>query len=257
MIPFKEISIAEAARVMANLLQSLKSSHFRINRNHEMTTLLHIDASARSDRSLSRKLSQAFVEAWIEHDGKAQIIARDVGHNPPPFVTEAWIAAVFTPEEHMTPEKREEIRLSDELIDEIDRADIIVIGTPMYNYGMPAALKSWFDKVIRIGKTFTFDLDRGDYPLEPIMSGKKLVILSSRGEFGFGPGGVREAMNHLDTHIQTCAHYLGVDETHVISIDYQEFGDARHEASIANAFDAVPVLARQMVEARQSRLSPA
>ncbi|MCM2458982.1 FMN-dependent NADH-azoreductase [Pseudomonas sp. CG7] len=222
-----------------------------------MTTLLHIDASARSDRSLSRKLSQAFVEAWIEHDGKAQIIARDVGHNPPPFVTEAWIAAVFTPEEHMTPEKREEIRLSDELIDEIDRADIIVIGTPMYNYGMPAALKSWFDKVIRIGKTFTFDLDRGDYPLEPIMSGKKLVILSSRGEFGFGPGGVREAMNHLDTHIQTCAHYLGVDETHVISIDYQEFGDARHEASIANAFDAVPVLARQMVEARQSQLSPA
>ena len=222
-----------------------------------MTTLLHIDASARSDRSLSRKLSRAFVEAWLERDGTTQIIARDVGHNPPPFVTEAWIAAVFTPEEHLTPEKREEIRLSDELIDELDRADVIVIGTPMYNYGMPAALKSWFDKVIRIGKTFTFDLARGDYPLEPIMSGKKLVILSSRGEFGFGPGGVRETMNHLDTHIQTCAHYLGVDETHVIAIDYQEFGDARHEASIANAFDAVPILVRQMIEERQSQLSPA
>lgn len=222
-----------------------------------MTTLLHIDASARSDRSLSRKLSQAFVEAWVEHDGRTHVIARDVGHNPPPFVTEAWIAAVFTPEENMTPEKREEVRLSDELIDEIDRADIIVIGTPMYNYGMPASLKSWFDKVIRIGKTFTFDLDRGDYPLEPIMRGKKLVILSSRGEFGFGPGGARETMNHLDTHIQTCAHYLGVNETHVISIDYQEFGDARHEASIADAFDAIPVLVRQMIEERHSQLSPA
>lgn len=222
-----------------------------------MTTLLHIDASARSDRSLSRKLSQAFVEAWVDRDDKTQVIVRDVGHNPPPFVTEAWIAAVFTPEEHMTSEKREEIRLSDELIDEIDRADVIIMGTPMYNYGMPAALKSWFDKVIRIGKTFTFDLDRGDYPLEPIMNGKKLVILSSRGEFGFGPGGVREAMNHLDTHIQTCAHYLGVNETHVISIDYQEFGDARHEASIADAFDAIPVLVRQLVEDRQRQLLPA
>ncbi|MNX34010.1 FMN-dependent NADH-azoreductase 1 [compost metagenome] len=222
-----------------------------------MTTLLHIDASARSDRSLSRKLSQAFVEAWVDRDDKTQVIVRDVGHNPPPFVTEAWIAAVFTPEEHMTPEKREEIRLSDELIDEIDRADVIIMGTPMYNYGMPAALKSWFDKVIRIGKTFTFDLDRGDYPLEPIMNGKKLVILSSRGEFGFGPGGVREAMNHLDTHIQTCAHYLGVNETHVISIDYQELGDARHEASIADAFDAIPVLVRQLVEDRQRQLLPA
>jgi FMN-dependent NADH-azoreductase len=61
-----------------------------------MTTLLHIDASARSDRSLSRKLSQAFVEAWVDRDDKTQVIVRDVGHNPPPFVTEAWIAAVFT-----------------------------------------------------------------------------------------------------------------------------------------------------------------
>ena len=222
-----------------------------------MTTLLHIDASARSDRSLSRKLSQAFVDSWIAHDGKTQVIVRDVGHTPPPYLTEEWIAAVFTPEAHMTPEKREELRLSDELIDELDRADVIVIGTPMYNYGMPASLKSWFDKVIRVGKTFTFDLDRGDYPLEPIMSGKKLIILSSRGEFGFGPGGVRENMNHLDTHIQTCAHYLGVNETHVIAIDYQEFGDARHEASIADAFDAIPVLIRQMIAEQQRRLSPA
>ncbi|MCY1270863.1 FMN-dependent NADH-azoreductase 1 [compost metagenome] len=220
-----------------------------------MTTLLHIDASARGDRSLSRKLSSAFVDAWRVRDPSAEVITRDVGLNPPPFITEDWIAAVFTPEARMTPGQREEIRLSDELIDELDRADLIVIGSPMYNYGMPAALKSWFDKVIRIGKTFTFDLDRGDFPLEPIMNGKKLVILSSRGEFGFGPGGVRERMNHLETHIQTCAHYLGVEETHVISIDYQEFGDARHEASIADAFDAVPQLVAQLIEARAGELA--
>ncbi|MNF43185.1 FMN-dependent NADH-azoreductase 1 [compost metagenome] len=220
-----------------------------------MTTLLHIDASARGDRSLSRKLSRAFVDSWRDRDPSTEVITRDVGQNPPPFINEDWIAAVFTPEVRMTPEQREEVRLSDELIDELERADLIVIGSPMYNYGMPAALKSWFDKVIRIGKTFTFDLARGDYPLEPIMSGKKLVILSSRGEFGFGPGGVRERMNHLETHIQTCAHYLGVEETHVISIDYQEFGDARHEASIADAFDAVPQLVAQLIEARADVLS--
>lgn len=220
-----------------------------------MTILLHIDASARGDRSLSRKLSRAFVDTWRARDPSTEVITRDVGLNPPPFITEDWIAAVFTPEARMTPTQREEIRLSDELIDELDRADLIVIGSPMYNYGMPAALKSWFDKVIRIGKTFTFDLERGDFPLEPIMNGKKLVILSSRGEFGFGPGGLRERMNHLETHIQTCAHYLGVEETHVISIDYQEFGDARHEASIADAFDAVPQLVAQLIEARAGELS--
>lgn len=222
-----------------------------------MTTLLHIDASVRSDRSLSRKLSQAFVDAWVAQDEEAQVIVRDIGRTPPPFITEAWIAAVFTPEAQMTAEKREALRLSDELIEELNRAEVIVIGTPMYNYGMPAQLKSWFDNVIRIGKTFSFDLARGDYPLEPVMQGKKLVILSSRGEFGFGPGGIREAMNHLDTHIQTCAHYLGVNETHGISIDYQEFGDARHEASIEQAFATAPRLAKQMISEMNTQLAPA
>lgn len=216
-----------------------------------MTTLLHINASARNGRSLSRKLSGAFIDAWRALEPDAQIITRDVGAHPPPIITEEWIAAVFAAQETITPAQREQLRLSDELIDELDRADLIVIGTPMYNYGMPASLKSWFDKVIRINKTFTFDLARGDFPLEPIMRGKKLVILSAHGEFGFGPGGVREKMNHLETHIRTCAHYLGVEESHAISISYQEFGDARHEASIADAFAAVPVLARQLAGERR------
>ncbi|BBP58632.1 NAD(P)H-dependent oxidoreductase [Pseudomonas sp. St316] len=207
-----------------------------------MTTLLHIDASARGERSLSRKLSAGFIQSWIAAEVSAEVIVRDVGTHPPPFVTEDWIRAVFTPVEQLSTEQSARIRLSDTLIDEIERADVIVIGSPMYNYGMPAALKSWFDQVIRIGKTFTFDLARGDFPLEPIMSGKTLVILSSRGEFGFGIGGVRETMNHLETHIQTCAHYLGVEQTHVITIDYQEFADARHEASIAEAFEAIEQL---------------
>lgn len=214
-----------------------------------MTTLLHINASARNGRSLSRKLSGTFIDAWRKIEPTAEVIARDVGANPPPIMTEEWIAAVFTPEAQVTPEQREQLRLSDQLIGEIDRADLIVIGTPMYNYGMPAALKSWFDQVIRIGKTFTFDLARGDFPLEPVMRGKKLIILSSHGEFGFGPGGVREKMNHLETHIRTCAHYLGVEECHAISISYQEFGDARHEASVADAFAAVPALVRQLAGA--------
>jgi FMN-dependent NADH-azoreductase len=216
-----------------------------------MTHLLHIDASARGERSLSRKLSRAFIHTWIEADPNAQVIVRDIGANPPPFMTEGWIGAVFTQEEDLTVVQRDQIQLSDELIDEIDRADVIVIGSPMYNYGMPAALKAWFDQVIRIGKTFTFDLARGDFPLEPIMSGKTLVILSSRGEFGFGAGGIREKMNHLETHIQTCAHYLGVEQTHVITIDFQEFNDARHEVSIAEAFEAIQQLVGELVHCHE------
>lgn len=215
-----------------------------------MTTLLHIDASARGPRSLSRRLSEHFVSTWITHRSSDTAIVRDVGRHPPPITTEFWIGSVFTSEEERTDEQRAAIKDSDELIAELAAADLIVLGTPMYNYGMPAALKAWFDNVIRIGKTFTFDLARGDYPLEPIMMGKTLVILSARGEFGFEPGGVREDMNHLETHIRTCARYLGVEQTHLIAIDYQEFGDERHERSIKEAYAAVP----QLIERLQSGL---
>lgn len=217
-----------------------------------MTTLLHLDASARGDRSLSRALSRAFVEVWVAREPDANVIARDVGREPPPFVSEAWVAAAFTPEEARTPEQKAELALSDELIAELAAADVIVMGTPMYNYGMPAQLKSWFDKIIRIGKTFSFDLARGDFPLEPILGGKTLVVLSSRGEFGFGPGGVRADMNQLDPHIRTCSHYLGVESIHTIAIDYQEFGDARHKRSIAEAHAAVPGLVDELIAGRRA-----
>jgi len=213
-----------------------------------MATLLHLDASARGSRSLSRRLSEHFVSTWVACRPSDTVIVRDIGLHPPPITTELWIGSVFAAEDERTDEQRAAIQTSDELIAELNAADLIVLGTPMYNYGMPAALKAWFDNVIRIGKTFTFDLARGDYPLEPIMSGKTLVILSSRGEFGFEPGGVREEMNHLETHIRTCARYLGVEHTHLIAIDYQEFDDARHKRSIAEAYAAVP----QLIEHLQS-----
>jgi len=196
-----------------------------------MTTLLHIDASAQTDNSISRKLSAKFMQTWLEERPSDTVIRRDLSKTPPGFVTLDWIAASFTPEEERTADMHAALKESDELIDELERADIVVLGTPMYNYGMPAVLKAWVDRVIRIGKTFTFDRARGDYPLEPIFDGKTLVALSSKGEFGFAMGGIREHMNHLDGHIEAVAHYLGLSERHFVHSEYQEFADERHERS--------------------------
>lgn len=207
-----------------------------------MTTLLHLDASPRGDRSLSRRLSRHFVDTWLAVHPGDRVITRDVGRDPPPFIDEAWIAAAFTPPGQRTAAQDAMLRISDTLIDELVAAGVIVLGVPMYNYGMPAALKSWVDNVVRIGRTFTFDLARGDFPLEPVLHGKTLVVLSSRGEFGFAPGGVRADRNQLDPHLATVASYLGVDRTHTLTIEYQEFHDARHERSVAEAFTAVPAL---------------
>jgi FMN-dependent NADH-azoreductase len=102
---------------------------------------------------------------------------------------------------------------------------------------MPTALKGWIDHIARIGRTFSFDLARGDTPIEPILSGKRLVVLSSRGEFGFAPGGVRAHLNALDPALAACAHYFGVAQADIetVAIEYQEFKDARHEASVESA----------------------
>ena len=213
-----------------------------------MTTILHIDASAQTERSISRKLSAKFVETWLSERPNDTVIRRDLSITPPGFVTGEWIAACFTPEEQRTPEMAAALSESDELISELESADIIVLGTPMYNYGMPAVLKAWVDRVIRIGKTFSFDLNRGDFPLEPILEGKTLVALTSRGEFGFAPGGIREHMNFLDGHIEAVAHYLGLSNRYFVHSEYQEFSDERHESSRKDAERDTVKLAKTLME---------
>ena len=213
-----------------------------------MATLLRIDASARVTRSLSRGLTTAFTEQWLKSRPNDTLIPRDVGLNPPPAISEAWIAAAFTAPQQRTPEQQEALKISDQLIEELELANLIVIGTPMYNYGMPAVLKAWIDQVIRIGRTFSFDLARGEQPIEPTLTGKTLVILSASGEGGFGFGGVYAAMNHLDPAIITASRLFGVSDHHVIRIEYQEFGDDRHQQSIQSAHATIPSLVQQLTQ---------
>ena len=216
--------------------------------DREMTavrTLLHIDSSAQlEERSHTRKLTRSFVDRWtslLPHD---RVIRRDVGRLPIPAIDQDWVSAAFTKPEDRPSAMVKRLALSDELVDEVVASDIIVMGVPMYNYGVPAALKGWIDQIARIGRTFSFDLSRGDVPIEPILSGKTLVVLSARGEFGFEPGGMREHMNALDRALAACAHYFGVarEDIHTITIEYQEFKDERYRRSVANAEAAVPIL---------------
>ncbi len=216
-----------------------------------MASILHLDASARRSRSITRALSQTFVDTWLIAKPDDRVIRRDLTIDPPPHVTEEWVAAAFTSSEQRDAAMRATLAWSDAAIDELIAADVLVMGTPMYNYGMPSALKAWFDQVVRVGRTFSFDLGRGDWPLEPLLSGKKLIVLSARGEFGFAPGGLRGGWNHLDPHLVTCARYLGVTEDAIdtITVEYQEFGDERHAQSHGSAVARVKALASALANA--------
>ncbi len=174
----------------------------------------------------------------------------DLIQDPPPLMQPEWIAGAFNKGE-LSEAQRKALEPSDRYIAQLEWADVILIGAPMYNYGMPAALKAWFDQIARINKTFSFDLSRGDEPIAPILKGKQLVLMTSSGEFDFQEGGSREARNHLTPHVRACAHYLGVDlevDFHHVGIEYQEFKDERHEASKKRAFEALPGIVKHLYE---------
>jgi FMN-dependent NADH-azoreductase len=213
-------------------------------------TLLHIDASARPGRSgtdphgsHTRRLSGRFVDRWLATHPATQVIYRDVGQTPPSPVSADWIAAAFAPAERRSDAANSALTESNTLTEELLRADLIVIGAPMYNFGIPAQLKAWIDNVVRVGVTFGFDRHRGAdryWPLLP--SGKRLVILSSRGDAGYGPGGAAEHLNLTERSIATPLEFLGIRNIYTAAVENDEFGDGRLQASIAKAEAAVDEL---------------
>lgn len=197
--------------------------------------ILRIDASARTNGSITRDLADLFIHEVEALNGKADVILRDVGRVPPPFIDEAWITACLTAEADRSADQKRKLSVSDTLIAELSAADIILAAIPMYNFGMPAAFKAWIDQVMRINKTFSFDLRRGDGSLTPLLSGKTLVVVTSRGAFGFDTGGAHAEDNNLDPHLAVCARYLGISEIITVAVEYQGFDDARYAASLTSA----------------------
>lgn len=213
-----------------------------------MTTLLHIDASARpggSDAtphgSHTRRLTARFVQQWTARHPETRVLYRDVGQEPPPPVTGRWIHAAFTPEQARESWMNDELRVSDALIDELLQADLIVAGVPMYNFGPPAQFKAYIDNIVRVERTFGFDRSRDGEPYWPLLAdaGKRLVILSSRGDYGYQPGGRMAERNHVESSVRTAFAYIGVTDVHGASIEYDEFADQRLADSIRQAEAAV------------------
>jgi FMN-dependent NADH-azoreductase len=224
--------------------------------------LLRIDSSARShasDRnsrgSHTRRLTERFTRRWLQQRPNDVLISRDVGQSPPPPVAEKWIGAAFTKPDQREPWMKEALAESDALVDELIAADLIVAGVPMYNFGMPAQFKAYIDNVVRVGRTFGFDRSRPDDPYTPLLAGmdKHLILLGSRGDYGYDPGGRIAHINHVEGAIRDVFAFLGVAAFHSVAIEYDEFGGDRLQASIAAAECTVDDLVDRLVEEAESR----
>ncbi|MEV0550548.1 NAD(P)H-dependent oxidoreductase [Nocardia salmonicida] len=199
-----------------------------------MAQLLQLDASPRRSRSHTRTLTGEFVARWSEGRPGDTVIRRDLGHEPPPHLTEEWIAAAFTTPAQRTPQMHEVLAYSDRLVDELFASDVLVLGVPMYNFGVPAMLKAYIDQIVRVGRTFSFDPDAAA-PYTPLASGKRAIVIVGTGDAGYEVGGPLASMNHVEPYLRTALGFIGIDEVEFVYTGNDEFGGERLLRSLEHA----------------------
>jgi len=182
-----------------------------------MSTLLHIDVSPRSDRSVSRQLTREFAFAWKDAYPDGRIIYRDLGHNPVPLVTENFIAAVYTPPEMRSAELQAAISTSDQLISELQTATDYVFGVPMYNFSVPAGFKAYIDQIVIPGKTYTYTAD-GSGNRTGLLKGKKATVIMSRGWL-YRDGSPLSSCNLQEPWIRMILGFVGVTDVEFMAAE--------------------------------------
>jgi FMN-dependent NADH-azoreductase len=176
-----------------------------------MSHLLHIDVSPRGDHSVSRTLSAAFAETWKSKHADGNVTYRDLAAAEIPFVDLPWIMGAYSAPETHSPEMKNALAVSDKFIGELLAADEIVIGTPMYNFAVPARLKAWIDHVVRHGKTFTV----GASGYEGLAGGRKAtVIIASAGSYL--PGAPAASYNNEGPYLTSIFGFMGITDVNIV-----------------------------------------
>lgn len=185
-----------------------------------MTQLLTITSSPKSEGSVSNDLVARFVDTWRAQDPDADITRCDVGLAPPPHLDEATIGAFYTAVDQRNSGQQAALALSDELVGELEAADVIVIAAPMHNFGLPSGLKAWIDHVARVGRTFRYT-ENGP---EGLLTGRKVYVLTARGG-DYSADGPIHAMDHQTPYLRTVLGFMGLTDVTFIHAQGVAKGD--------------------------------
>ena len=195
-----------------------------------MKTLLQLTSSLFSGDGHSSKLAGEFVARWRATNPGGRVVTRDLANTPVPHLDAARFAAFLAKPELRTPEQQAVIDHSDELIDELRRADVIVIGLPMYNFGIPSTLKAYFDHVARAGVTFRY-IEKGAIGL---LTGKKAYVFATRGGRYAGTG------NDFETgFVRQFLAFIGIDDVDFINAEGLALGELSSRSAIEAARGAI------------------
>lgn len=194
-----------------------------------MTTILHLNSSIRNSGSISRQLTSEFLAKWKLAQPGDVIVERDLAANPVPHLTEQMMGAFFTPEAKRSTEQAETVKLSDQLVEELLSADVVVIGAPMYNFSISSTLKAWIDHVARAGLTFKYT-ETGPVGL---VLGKKVVVFTSRG--GVYSHGAAKAMDFHETYLRAVLGFIGLSDIDFIHTEGMAMGEEAVASAISHS----------------------
>jgi FMN-dependent NADH-azoreductase len=193
-----------------------------------MSHLLVINSSAAGAASVSKQLIDETVARLRAADPALVVVERDLGANPVPHLTTDSTAAIRGAEP-ANEAQRAAKALSDSLVAELKAADTLLIGAPMYNFGIPSTLKSWFDHVLRAGVTFKY----GENGPVGLLEGKRAIVVESRG--GLYSSGPTQALDSQEPHLRTMLGFIGIKDVTFVRAEKLGYGPEAREQAINDA----------------------
>ncbi|MBL8471096.1 MAG: NAD(P)H-dependent oxidoreductase [Rhodocyclaceae bacterium] len=194
--------------------------------------ILQVNSSARGATSVSSQLAADIVQKLLAEGTNGKVVLRDLGRTPHPVLDEAALQALFTPEDARTPEQQARVALDDALIAEIQAADVVVLGVPTYNFGVPVQLKNWIDAIARARVTFRYT-ENGP---QGLLTGKTVYVAATRGGVYRGT-----PADTVEPYLRNVLGFLGMQDVRFVFAEGLAMGEEAAGASLAAA--------RQQIEA--------
>jgi FMN-dependent NADH-azoreductase len=197
-------------------------------------TLLQINASIFSNDGQSTRLGDEFVDAWRIRNPGAEVIVRNLAEDTVPHLDAARFGAFLAKPGERSREQQAVVDYSDALIDELRRADVVVLGLPMYNFGVPSTLKAYIDHIARAGETFKYT-DKGPVGL---LTDKKAYVFATRGGLYAGT-----TLDTQTAYVRNLLRFLGIDDVEFVYAEGLAIGPERKAKALSEAQRAIERLA--------------
>ena len=208
-----------------------------------MTTLLQINTSLFGENGNSSQLTRRFVDVWKAAHPQGRVLVRDLTREPLPHLDGARMQALFSKPASRTPQQQAIVDLSDDLIDELKSADVVVIGLPLYNFGIPSTLKTYFDHIARAGVSFAYTAEGP----KGLIGDRRVVVLAARGGYYQGTA--------ADTQTPFVTQFLNLLGIRDIEFIYAEGLNVSAESKEYALYNAGAVIDRVAADSRAARLA--